>query len=272
MNSNLKQKIKAVVPTRLLAPLSAGRWWRQLWNSYEQSGHHDLCRRLMSRHGLTVRHGPFAGLRLPPACLLASGNTGALLGTYEMELHAWFTGLRANTFQRILDIGAAEGYYAVGMALRTGTRVDAFDPSSKARRLCRLMAKANGISQLVRTHSWCSERTLRQLEGLRAFILSDCEGFEVSLFSERVVNALANSDLIIELHDHGAPPGTTRRTLEDRFKSTHNVQVVRFKPRDLSNFPVPLLANELGGDALRAISEEGRTPNQEWLIAISRHI
>jgi hypothetical protein len=222
---------------------------------------------MISRYGTGVRIGPFAGLILPEKCVLACCNTAALVGTYEAEIQPWLHKLRPYAYQRILDIGAAEGYYAVGMAVRTGCLVDAFDPAFAARRLCRSMAKLNGVSRLVRVHSWCSQKTLLQLDGLRCFILSDCEGYEVPLFSEEVIRALANSDLIIELHDGDRPAGATRKLLEARFGSTHDVQVVRFQPRSLSQFPESALEDTLGRDAIRAISEEGRSPDQEWLIA-----
>jgi hypothetical protein len=157
------------------------------------------------------------------------------------------------------------------MALRTGSHVDAFDTASIARHLSRSTAKLNGVSHLVRIHSFCSRRTLLQLAGLRCFIISDCEGYEASLFSEDVISALANSDLIIELHDGSAPAGTTRELLRERFRSTHGVQIVHFRPRDLSDFPDPSLAEMLGEDAIRVVEEEGRSGDQEWLVARSLH-
>jgi len=45
------------------------------------------------------------------------------------------------------------------------------------------------------------------------------------------------------------------------------MQVVRFQPRTLSDLPEPRIAEALGDSAIRAISEEGRTPDEEWLVA-----
>ena len=89
------------------------------------------------------------------------------------------------------------------------------------------------------------------------FILSDCEGYETSLFSADVIGALSRSDLIIELHDGLAPAGTTRQLLREQFGTTHRVQVVQFRPRDYIEFSGPVLAAMLGADAIRVISEEG---------------
>jgi len=266
MKASVKRRIKELLPLRLVVFLSGVRWWRFVERAHAQSGMRDVCTRLMSLYGATVLCGPFKGLKLTTEGLLTACNSAGLLGTYEKELHPWIQELRPGKFDRILDIGAAEGYYAVGLALRTGARVDAYDPAPRALRLCRSMAKLNGVSSLVRTHSFCSQRTLLGLSGQRCFILSDCEGFETSLFTDEVVRALRNCDLIVELHDGPARPGTARRILEARFAATHRVDLVKFKPRHLGDFPQLACLEQLGADAQRAISEEGRW-DQEWLIA-----
>jgi hypothetical protein len=186
-----------------------------------------------------------------------------------MELHPWLERLSPDKYERILDIGAAEGYYAVGLAMRANTPVDAYETEPHSRRSCREMAELNGVSNLVRVHSWCNSSKLLQLAGMRCFVVSDCEGFELSLFTPEVVRALARSDLIIELHDGSSSVGTTRKIMESRFARTHNLQVVEFKARDWSASPELSFLSFLGKDANRAISEEGRGANQEWLIAIS---
>lgn len=271
MIGKLKRSLKKVLPARVVARISADRWWKFLWKAGEGSGLHKICRKLISANGVVVRWGPFAGLKLPPRAILASSNCAALVGTYEMELHPWLESLGPGKYDRLLDIGSAEGYYAIGMALRTESQVDAFDTASVARGLCRETATLNDVSHLVRVHSFCSRRVLLGLAGLRCFILSDCEGYETRLFSEEVIDALSRSDFVIELHDGAAPAGTTRELLKTRFRATHHVEVVNFRPRDLSSFPDPALAEMLGADAIRAISEEGRLPDQEWLVAIALH-
>jgi len=265
MRPNLRQAVKRLLPRRALAVVSSNRWWSFLRECNRHNGMREVCDRLVACYGTTVRNGPFAGLRFTHESLRITCNTHELLGTYEKELHPWFYALRGRLYDRVLDIGSAEGYYAVGMALRVNSPVDAFETASLPRRLCRSMAELNGIPDLVRIHSYCSQKTLLALHGLRCFILSDCQGFEVSLFAGNVIAALANSDLIIELHDNPGLGATTRQILERRFEATHRMQVVRFQPRTLSDLPEPRIA--LGDSAIRAISEEGRTPDEEWLVA-----
>jgi hypothetical protein len=271
MIDQIKRGIKRALPFRIRTSISANRWWRFLAKSSKRTGLHDVCIKLIAKNGEVVRWGPFAGMKLQPEAILASANCAALVGTYEMELHPWLQQLVPGKYERLLDIGSAEGYYAVGMALRTGSAVDAFDAASIARRLCHATAKLNAVSHLVRVHTFCTPQMLLQLAGLRCFIISDCEGFEATLFSENVISALARSDFMIELHDGSAPAGTMRDLLKNRFSTTHDVQVVKFQPRDLADFPDPVLAKMLGNDAIRVVREEGRSSDQEWLVATALH-
>jgi hypothetical protein len=76
-----------------------------------------------------VHSGPFAGMRWissAPDC--ARIHIPKLLGIYERELNPYIDQACALNFSRIVDVGAAEGYYAVGMALRNPhARVIAFE-------------------------------------------------------------------------------------------------------------------------------------------------
>ena len=99
---------------------------------------------------LTVRHGPFAGMRYPAAESVGSALFPKLLGSYEQELHPWVERLCHNHYTEVVDVGCAEGYYAVGLALRLpGARVYAFDVSPHAMRRCADMARLNGVLDRV---------------------------------------------------------------------------------------------------------------------------
>jgi hypothetical protein len=269
VNTAFKKVVKALVPQRFIAPLVSKRWWDYNQRVMAERGVLDIVRRFVARHGTTVLHGPFQGLRYPKECALTRYSTINLLGSYEMELHPWLYEVTPGKYERILDIGAAEGYYAVGMALRARTPVDAYETDRRSRNYCREMARLNGVSPLVSVHTWCSPRSLRKVENQRCLVFSDCEGYEVDLFTPDVVRALAKSDCIIEIHEgaNGSfwfPTAATRELLEQRFAATHDIRIVTFCPRDASLFPE---VSFLGQDAMKAISEEDRGPNQQWLFA-----
>src|SRR5207302_4139553 len=64
--------------------------------------------------GTRVQGGPFAGMefvsRSAEGCLLPK-----LLGCYEAELHGFLARLPEIAYETVLNIGCAEGYYAVGI-------------------------------------------------------------------------------------------------------------------------------------------------------------
>ena len=69
-----------------------------------------------------------------------------LLGSYETELHEIVERVVAAGFDRVIDVGSGDGYYAVGLARRLpASTVEAYDPDPVARRRCRALAEVNGV-------------------------------------------------------------------------------------------------------------------------------
>ncbi len=95
--------------------------------------------------GGRVRQGPFAGLRYINRAV-GSAFIPKLLGIYERELNACVEAACAVQFPLIVDVGAAEGYYAVGLARRNPeARVIAFEMEESGREALREMAALNGV-------------------------------------------------------------------------------------------------------------------------------
>src|SRR4051812_47368421 len=68
---------------------------------------------VLRAHRDMVASGPFRGMRYT-AC--AAGVAPKVLGTYERELHDWIVGLSSRGYECVVNVGCAEGYYAVGLA------------------------------------------------------------------------------------------------------------------------------------------------------------
>ena len=104
-----------------------------------------------------VRNGPFQGMRYPFLRAVGSSLFPKLCGSYESELHQVVERCLEKEFSMVLDIGCAEGYYAVGFALRQPTAtVYAYDISQNARSLCAAMAEMNGVP--VKVEGKCTEK------------------------------------------------------------------------------------------------------------------
>jgi hypothetical protein len=166
----------------------------------QQEGMLDLALKVAEHFDYTVQDGPFRGMRYTRSAVMTHHATPNLLGTYERQLYPFLTeaALRSDL---IVDIGAAEGYYAVGLARLTGKPVVAFDVNGSERQMIKEMAALNQVSSLVTISGWCSSAKLVDLvQGKRALVFSDIEGGEFSLFIPDVVEALRSCDVFIELH------------------------------------------------------------------------
>ena len=175
---------------------------------------------------LTVKNGPFRGLRYPSAAAAGSALLPKRLGSYEMELAPVWERVLQKKYTGIVDIGSAEGYYAIGLGLKfPEARIFAFDTDLAANRLCAEMARLNGVADRLTLGSFCDEKTLLGLQlGERALIVSDCEGFEKDLFTPSVARFLARHDLVIEVHDLLDREIAT--TLRERFGATHDILAI----------------------------------------------
>jgi len=112
------------------------RWFWQLipWRFWPST----LVRRWIEKRAAgKVLGGPFAGMQYF-ANTTAQHALGvrALLGSYESELHDIVQQLINQEWDTIVDIGAAEGYYAVGFARACPkAKVIAFEGEEDARRV-----------------------------------------------------------------------------------------------------------------------------------------
>lgn len=220
---------------------------------------------------LKVKHGPFRGMVYPTAVSVGSALFPKLLGTYESELHPLLNQLLQRPYTDVVDIGCAEGYYAVGMALRLpGAKVYAFDADNEAMRLCAEMARLNEVSGRVTVGRDCDEQVLRDITfARRALILSDCEGYEKTLFSEELVSCLAGHDVLIEVHDF--IDIETSECLVRRFDNTHTV--TRFESLDDLKKARTYSVKEIARYTLserKALLAESRPAIMEWLYFESK--
>ena len=171
----------------------------------------------------TVRHGPFRGMSYPEFAAVGSKLGPMLLGSYERELWPLIEQICATPYETVLNIGCAEGYYAVGLARRLeGSTVWAYDAVEPA--LCRQLAAENGVGDRVHLGGSANPTELANRMQGKTLVVCDCEGCEREIFTARSVRAFAKCDLLIETHD--LLDITISRGLHDLFEPTHHVEVI----------------------------------------------
>ena len=247
--------LRSVLPVQAYLDLETRYMRRHAIRWLRKKGMLDLALKVAEHFDYTVQDGPFRGMRYTRAAVLTHHATPNLLGTYERQLYPFLeeAALRSDL---IIDIGSAEGYYAVGLARLTGKPVVAFDVNGYERQMIEEMAVLNQVSSLLTISDWCDSAKLVDLvRGRRALVFCDIEGGEFSLFTPDVVEALRDCDVLIELH------GTkeANRGLIENFVGRDPIILDHPKEtRGASNLTI------LGPDAER-MSAEYRD-FQQWLV------
>lgn len=261
----MKRWAHSALGERRFAAIASARSRRLQQRLVAQWGLPDITRRLIQQSGNAVLSGPFKGMRYSEAVLLERVGAPLLLGSYESELHPVFASAPWREYACAIDVGAGEGYYAVGMARTFGVSVLAYETAPAERRRCDALAALNNVSDQVATRDWMSAELLASLcGGKRCFIMSDCEGYEIELFAPAVVPALSRSDLLIETHDHSAHVSDQ---LRDRLEASHVVAPIEATQRNPADWPALAF---LGREADKAVREY-RTDGQTWLWCRARN-
>lgn len=195
-----------------------------------------IIRAITHDYGWVIQQGPFAGMRYIKH---ATGSvlTPKLLGAYESELHPILERALVMCPTTVIDIGSAEGYYAVGCALRLPhAQVYAFDTDTLARESCRDLAYLNDVSDRVHVRGLCTPERLDELATPNTLVICDCEGGELNLLDPARASGLANCSILVELHDCIDP--SISPAIHARFAITHDVICVESTERDPSLYPV----------------------------------
>jgi hypothetical protein len=259
----LARTLESLLPAKYWTYLQATRARNHQLRWLKKHGILDIAQRFSASNGTTVLNGPFAGMQYPVQSVLSRNSVPMLLGSYERELHEIVHAALRTSYQLVIDVGTAEGYYAVGFALKGTSPVVTFDADARELEFCKAMVRLNQVEDRVTLRRWCSPETLRALSaGARCFILSDCEGYEIELFDEETVGSLRRSDVLIEIHGDAYEP------LLGRFSKTHTVRTLVASSRSASDY---LELACLGDDAALAVTEH-RPPGQRWLFAASRGV
>ncbi|MGV3757692.1 MAG: hypothetical protein ACO1QS_20110 [Verrucomicrobiota bacterium] len=217
--------------------------------------------------GDRVPQGPFQGMRYIRACV-GSALWPKLLGTYEQELNPAVEELIRWQPDIIINAGAAEGYYAVGLALRCPEAViAAYEMSVEGRKLVNLLAVKNGIGDQLQLAGELTTAIMQErlAQAVRPAVILDVEGAELELLDFQKCPALAKSFVLLENHDLAS--GSTLPEMRRRFEATHQMEEIAVAPRTRAHLPKVLRAMAGVGlqDRLVGLLDEGRGEAPPWL-------
>ncbi len=181
-----------------------------------------------------VLNGVFQGLQYYSLDITESALVPKIIGSYEYQLQPWFRTIVKTKYTDIIDVGSAEGYYAVGLAMKMPrTTVHCYDINEKDLEFSKLMAKKNNVSNLT-WNNFCDGKTLINFPYRgKTLVICDCEGYELELFTKSVIDKCKHVDFLIEMHDVRNPVISSE--LLSRFQYTHNFSIVNNRDVDYSS-------------------------------------
>jgi len=215
--------------------------------------------------GYVITGGLFSGMRWPSAYSVGSEFAPKSLGTYEMEIaplvEEWISSCRITS---VVNIGASEGYYAVGLALRlTAIPVYAYEIQSAAHPRIKALAELNEVSGRIQVRNeFTNEEFLRESFGALPFFVIDIEGCEDSLCDETFARKTRNALLLIEIHDF-VGPGTGKHLL-GRFSASHSLRMVRYRAHSRGRVARPAGVSPL--EWARATDEHRCAAGNYWVM------
>jgi hypothetical protein len=216
---------------------------------------------------LTVLNGPFKGLKYSSLDSVGSSIYPKILGSYERELHKSLYEIFSEDYTEIIDVGCAEGYYAIGMARKfDNAKIYACDIDKRVQELCSKAAILNDVSDRVEIGAEVTPALLGSFEFTKkGLIICDCEGFEIELFNSHNIENLKQCDLIIELHDFINIK--ISGDLKKLFSKTHDIESI-FSIDDIhkaQNYNYSELSGQTMEDKKKILGE-GRPAIMEWVI------
>jgi len=268
MKSRLRTFVQHVVPKLFhwCQSYHLHQYYRERFGRFQSA-----ARQLFFAEGQPkILSGPFAGMAYIDETVWGP-ITPKWLGCYELELHGIVEAAIACRYDRVINVGCAEGYYAVGFAWRMqDTEVIAFDVDPIARRQTRRLAAMAGVSTKVSVNGQCEWADLNRLISDRTLVLVDVEGYESNLLSVEEAPNLEKADLLVEIHEVQGTGRTNavEQSMRERFQDTHLLKWRRSLDRkDSVEQFASLWKGKINEKEFCAMLDEGRPTPQVWLWA-----
>lgn len=226
-----------------------------------------ISRDLSRLYNNTVQHGIFKGLKFPRGVWWGETSRAAmLLGIYEAEILEALMQLPEDR-DVFVNLGAADGYYSVGLLHAGRVNVSyAFEMSEKGRTIISENAAINKCSHGLHIFGKADlgfYKLIPKSDLDRAVMLIDIEGAEFSILNEETLKELKNTIIIIELHDWFFEDGVERLKRLKQVAGAHfKVSTLTTRGRDLSVFSD--LVNYSDSERW-LIASEGRKKMMGWL-------
>jgi hypothetical protein len=267
IRSKLRKLAEAVSPELLNGYRShrLRNYFRQRYGELQE----EACKILFDHAPPKVLSGPFSGMPYLNE-IIWGPITPKWIGCYEAELHEVIERLVIKKYGEIVNVGCAEGYYAVGLASRIpSAEVFAFDLDPIARKQTARLASLVGVADRVNIRGECTGPILEELIGDNTLLAIDIEGSEVQLLDPENIGSLGRASLLVEVHS--SPPlelADAAERLQTRFEPTHHVHWFTAESRESQVYNYQSFWDgKISPSRFAEYLDEGRSEAQRWFWA-----
>lgn len=233
-----------------------------------QRSKNKVLNHLLDIHSYKVAYGEFKGMKLGKNNFWSKNDLITyILGVYEYHIIAQLVKFSKEDDNVFIDIGAADGYFAVGMAYSKLFKiVHAFEIENSARENLKKNAQDNCCDNKIFIHKEANLNSLKKIidTNQTATILIDIEGGEYELINKDILKLLNKCKIIIELHPNLVEDGSRKQKILldncNDFFETNIIEREFYNPnkfKELNQF--------VDEDRLIAFGE-GRDTNMQWLV------
>lgn len=220
--------------------------------------------------GKVIQYGAFRGMRLSKISGWCKAELASmLLGMYEREVVQYLANLPYRARENFVNVGAAEGYFAIGMLhAELSVRTICFELSETSRESMRDGSSLTRNGQNLTLFGLADENFLDKVEGVHGFeydnsvFLIDVEGAELEILTDDGLRRMARANIVIETHAMMVSE-QEQMEFEKLCSKYHRVSEIRTEGRNPGEF---FELDSWPDNHRWAICSEGRPERGRWLV------
>ena len=233
-----------------------------------QRAKNKVLNKIILEHGYQVAYGAFKGMKLSKNIYWSKNDLIThILGVYEKHVLKKIIEFSKKGNYPFIDIGASDGYFAIGMAFsKTFKKIYAFEIDERGRKSLNRNIGNNLCKDKVVVDIEANFETLKEIvdKNKSAVILIDIEGSEFDLLDNKLLRLLSNCYIVCELHPALSANGLEKQNmLINNAKAFFDVSIIQresYCPNKFSEL------NEFTDEERLIAFGEGRENNMNWLI------
>ena len=233
-----------------------------------QRAKNKVLNKIILEHGHQVAYGTFKGMKLSKNTYWSKNDIIThILGVYEKHVLKKIIEFSKKGNYPFIDIGAADGYFAIGMAFsEIFNKIYAFEIDERGRKSLNRNIGNNLCKDKVVVDIEANFETLKEIvdKNKSAVILIDIEGSEFDLLDDKLLKLLSNCYIVCELHPALSTNGFEKQNkLINNVKAFFDFSIIQresYCPNKFSEL------NEFTDEERLIAFGEGRENNMNWLI------